>query len=123
MRRGGGRSGRLAIRPGDAHFTRSPAVSGAWEQPRRDQPMSEAKTGHARDEDAHAQIARLRAQVETLMKDRVGPALAGAADRAEHAMGTVRGQAEAVSGQIKEQPLLAVLAAAAIGFVLGRITR
>ena len=85
--------------------------------------MSEAKTGHARDEDAHAQIARLRAQVETLMKDRVGPALAGSAERAEHAMGTVRGQAEVVSGQIKEQPLLAVLAAAAIGFVLGRITR
>ena len=85
--------------------------------------MSEAKTAHPRDEEAHAQIARLRAQVETLMKERVGPALSNAAERAEHAMGAVRGQAEAVSGQIKEQPLLAVLAAAAIGFVLGRITR
>ena len=85
--------------------------------------MSEAKTAHDRDEDANAQIARLRAQVETLMKDRVGPALAGAAERAGQAMGTVRGQAEVVSDQIKEQPLLAVLAAAAIGFLLGRITR
>ena len=109
--------------PAPPIFNPCPVLSGARNQPRRDQPMSEAKMAHARDEDAHAQIARLRAQVETLMKDRVGPALSDVADRAEHAMGAVRGQAEAVSGQIKEQPLLAVLAAAAIGFVLGRITR
>ncbi|MFI4982476.1 MAG: hypothetical protein ACHQIO_19165 [Nevskiales bacterium] len=78
-------------------------------------------------EDTTAQIARLREQVETLMKDRVTPALTDAAGRAEAAVysaaGTVREQAEAVSGKVREQPLLAVLIAAAIGYVLGRATR
>ena len=77
--------------------------------------------------DATAQIARLREQVETLMKDRVTPALADAAGRAESAFHTaadsVRGQAETVSGKVREQPLLAVLIAAAIGYALGRVTR
>ena len=77
--------------------------------------------------DATAQIARLREQVETLMKDRVTPAVADAAGRAESALhaaaDTVRGQAETVSGKVREQPLLAVLIAAAIGYVLGRVTR
>ncbi|HLJ05753.1 MAG TPA: hypothetical protein VKT26_05750, partial [Acetobacteraceae bacterium] len=78
-------------------------------------------------EDTHAQIARLRAQVETLMKDRVTPALADAAGRAEQAVygaaGTVRDQAELISGKVRDQPLLAVLIAAGIGYALGRITR
>jgi len=78
-------------------------------------------------EDTTAQIARLREQVEALMKDRVTPALADAAGRAESAVygvaGTVHEQAEAVSGKVREQPLLAVLIAAAIGYVLGRATR
>jgi ElaB/YqjD/DUF883 family membrane-anchored ribosome-binding protein len=78
-------------------------------------------------EDAHVQIARLREQVETLMKDRVTPAVADAAGRAESAVygaaGAVRDQAEMVSGKVREQPLLAVLLAAAIGYVLGRATR
>jgi hypothetical protein len=54
-------------------------------------------------EDTHAQIARLRAQVESLMKDRVTPALADAAGRAESAVysaaDVVREQADAVSGR------------------------
>jgi hypothetical protein len=78
-------------------------------------------------EDTHAQIDRLRAQVETLMKDRVTPALADAAGRAEQAVygaaGTVRDQAEVISGKVRDQPLLAVLIAAGIGYALGRITR
>ncbi len=78
-------------------------------------------------EDATTQIARLREQVEALMKDRVTPALADAAGRAESAVysaaGAVREQAEAVSGRVREQPLLAVLIAAAVGYVLGRTTR
>jgi len=78
-------------------------------------------------EDAASQIARLRDQVETLMKDRVTPAVADAAARAESAMygaaDTVRGQVENVSGRVKEQPLIAVLIAAAIGYLLGRVTR
>ena len=78
-------------------------------------------------DDTHVQIARLREQVEALMKDRVTPAVAEAAGRAESAVygaaNTVREQAEAVSGKVREQPLLAVLIAAAIGYVLGRVTR
>ena len=78
-------------------------------------------------EDATTQIARLRAQVESLMRDRVTPVLADAAGRAETAMHAasdkVRDQAETVSGMVREQPLIAVLVATAVGFVLGRVTR
>lgn len=78
-------------------------------------------------EDAHVQIARLREQVESLMKDRVTPVLADAAGRAESAVygaaGTVREQAEFVGGKVREQPLLAVLIAAGIGYAFGRLTR
>ena len=81
----------------------------------------------ANSEDTHAQIARLREQVEALMRDRVTPALADAAGRAESAVygaaDTVRGQAEMVSGKVREQPLTAVLIAAAIGYLFGRVTR
>lgn len=85
--------------------------------------MTEAEPSAARAEDTKEQIARLRAQVEALMKDRVEPALAHAAERAEHAMGAVRGQADTVSAQIRAQPLIAVLVAATVGFVLGRLFR
>jgi ElaB/YqjD/DUF883 family membrane-anchored ribosome-binding protein len=85
------------------------------------------ETATNRAEDATSQIARLREQVEALMKDRVTPAVAEAAGRAESAMHTaadkMRGQAEAVSGKVREQPLLAILIAAAVGYALGRATR
>ena len=78
-------------------------------------------------EDAQAQIARLREQVEALMKDRITPAVAEAAGRAESAVygaaGTVREQMENVSGRVRDQPLIAILIAAAIGYVLGRTIR
>jgi len=77
--------------------------------------------------DAHAQIARLREQVETLMKDRVTPAVTEAASRAEAALhgaaDSVREQVETVSGKVREQPMMAILIAAAVGYVLGRVTR
>ena len=78
-------------------------------------------------EDTHAQIARLREQVESLMRDRITPAVADAAGRAESvvygAADSVREQAETVSGMVREQPLLAVLIAATVGYVIGRATR
>jgi len=78
-------------------------------------------------DDTREQIARLREQVETLMKDRVTPVVADAAGRAEAAVygaaDAVRGQAETVSTRVREQPLLAVLIAAGIGYVLGRAMR
>jgi len=78
-------------------------------------------------EDATAQIARLREQVDTLMKDRVTPAVADFAGRAEHAVAnasdTVRHQAEALSGQVRQRPIVSILIAAGIGWALGRMMR
>lgn len=78
-------------------------------------------------DDAQAQIARLREQVEALMKDRVTPAVADFAGRAESAVnsagGVVRDQAQAVSGRVKDQPLIAIMIAAAVGWVIGRVMR
>jgi ElaB/YqjD/DUF883 family membrane-anchored ribosome-binding protein len=76
-----------------------------------------------RADDVTEQVAKLRAQVEALMRERVTPALADAAGRAETAMGAARHQAEAVSGRVKEQPIVAVLVAAAIGFLAARVLR
>jgi ElaB/YqjD/DUF883 family membrane-anchored ribosome-binding protein len=78
-------------------------------------------------DDAQAQIARLREQVEALMKDRVTPAVADFAGRAESAVhvasDAVRDQAHNVSGRVKDQPLIAIMIAAAIGWVVGRMMR
>src|SRR5690242_18279754 len=64
-------------------------------------------------EDTHAQIARLRAQVETLMKDRVTPALADAAGRAEEAVRLRRRAQRAL--------IAAILASIASVFMLGAL--
>jgi ElaB/YqjD/DUF883 family membrane-anchored ribosome-binding protein len=49
------------------------------------------------------------------------------AGRAENALntaaGAVRGQAQNLSGHVREQPLIAILVAAGIGYLLGRTTR
>lgn len=77
--------------------------------------------------DAKEQIARLREQVDYLMEKRLSPALSDAADRAQYAAkqagGVAREQAEALSGRVKEQPLLALLIAAGAGYLIGRIAR
>lgn len=89
--------------------------------------MANADDTNRKVDDATAQIARLREQVEMLMKERVTPALADAAGRAENAVygaaGAVREQADALSGRVRDQPMLAILIATAIGFVIGRTTR
>lgn len=89
--------------------------------------MADADRVGARVEDAQAQIAHLRAQVEALMKDRVTPMVADLAGRAEAAVsdatGAVRTQADAVSARVREQPLIAILIAAAVGWAIGRVCR
>jgi len=89
--------------------------------------MDYANEAKGKMDDANAQIARLREQVEALMKERVTPAIAEAAGRAETAVygaaGAVRDQAEALSGRVRDQPLVAVLVSAGIGFLLGRAMR
>jgi ElaB/YqjD/DUF883 family membrane-anchored ribosome-binding protein len=74
-------------------------------------------------QDAAAQIAKLREQVEVLMRERISPALADVAGRAETAMGAMKDQAEALSGQVKERPIAAILVALAVGFAIGRVLR
>ncbi len=70
--------------------------------------------------DTQRQINQLRGQVETLMRDRVTPAVTDVAGRADRAVSAAREQAEAVSGQVQERPVLAILIALGIGYLLGR---
>jgi len=78
-------------------------------------------------DDTTAQIAHLRAQVEALMKERVTPAITDMAGCAEDflnsAAGMVRDQAKTVSGHVREQPLISILLAAGVGYLLGRTVR
>lgn len=78
-------------------------------------------------DDAKAQIAQLRRQVESLMSDRVTPALADAAGRAETAarqsLDYTKEQAEAISERVRSQPLIAIGFAAGIGYLVGRLFR
>ena len=88
---------------------------------------SDTGEGMGKADEPAAQIARLREQVEALMKDRVTPVVADAAGRAGSAVygaaEAVRGQTEVVTTRVREQPLLAVLIAAGIGYLLGRAVR
>ena len=75
--------------------------------------------------DTRDQLQQLRAQVEALMNDRVTPALTDAAGRAETtyraASDTVQDRAEQLSGQVRDRPLIAILIAAAAGYLLGKL--
>ncbi|HEY4252783.1 MAG TPA: hypothetical protein VGM87_16345 [Roseomonas sp.] len=76
---------------------------------------------------ASAEIAALRAKVEQLMTERITPALASAADRAEHAaestIAGIRDQANRLSGQVQEKPIAALGLAALAGFVAALLIR
>ncbi|WP_431271485.1 hypothetical protein [Dankookia sp. P2] len=76
-------------------------------------------------DDAKEELAKLRAQVERLMEERVTPALAGAADQvqdyATRARETIEDQADAISDTVRERPLTAVAVAAAAGYLIGRL--
>jgi ElaB/YqjD/DUF883 family membrane-anchored ribosome-binding protein len=77
--------------------------------------------------DTNEQLRQLRAQVEALMSDRVTPALADAAGRAETtyraATESVQDNAERLSEQVRDKPLAAILIAAGAGYLLGRLFR
>jgi len=76
---------------------------------------------------AGAELAALREKVEALMRDRVTPALAGAAGRAEDAahdaIEAVRRQTGTLSATVREQPIAAVGAAALAGIAIGLLLR
>ena len=78
-------------------------------------------------QDAKEQIAQLREQVQSLIDDRVSPALSNAADQAQDyarkAYDNASDQTEILSEKIRDQPVVALLMAAAAGYLLGRIAR
>jgi ElaB/YqjD/DUF883 family membrane-anchored ribosome-binding protein len=94
-------------------------------------------SGHAKDtaaegaadqaDDAMSQIARLRAQMDTLIRDKVNPAIETTTERVEaaarDAAELMRERSDAVAATVREHPLTSVLIAAAIGFLLGRTGR
>jgi ElaB/YqjD/DUF883 family membrane-anchored ribosome-binding protein len=75
--------------------------------------------GGGQPEDLHDQIARLRARLDALLKEKVTPAVAAVAGRAEEAAHTARQQAEMLAGHVRERPLTALLVAATVGWVIG----
>ena len=89
--------------------------------------MSMSSDARSRLDDAQAQIERLREQVEALMKDRVTPAVAEFAGRAESALGEARDaaqqQAESLASKVRERPLSAIIVAVLVGWLIGRVTR
>ena len=89
--------------------------------------MALSDTANDAAQDAKEQIAQLRDQVQTLMSERVTPALANAAGQAEdyarQARDMATDQAEMLSDRVRESPIVAILIAAGAGYLLGRIAR
>ncbi len=78
-------------------------------------------------QDPNEQIAQLRDQVQSLMNDRVAPALSQAADTAQQyasqARDVYQDQSEALSERIRESPIVAIMLATGLGYILGRVAR
>ena len=78
-------------------------------------------------DDTVRQLRALREQVNDLMEERVSPVLSDAADRATLAAKRARAftsdQADYVTDRVRDQPLIAIGVAAAVGYALGRLTR
>lgn len=89
--------------------------------------MTAANTFNSAAQDVNDQVAQLRDQVQTLMSERVTPALANAADTAEQyarqAKDMYDDQTEMLSERVRESPIVAILIATGVGYILGRIAR
>jgi ElaB/YqjD/DUF883 family membrane-anchored ribosome-binding protein len=89
--------------------------------------MSVSSTLNDTAQDANAQIAALRKQVNQLMSERVTPAISEAANKAQYATQQAtdytKEQAEAVAEQVRGRPLVAIAVAGAVGYILGRFIR
>ena len=89
--------------------------------------MAASNTYNDASQDAKEQIAQLRDQVQTLMSERVTPALANAAGQAEdyvrQAKSVYDDQSEMLSERVRESPIVAILIATGVGYLLGRIAR
>jgi ElaB/YqjD/DUF883 family membrane-anchored ribosome-binding protein len=75
---------------------------------------------------ANAQIQRMQAEVEAVVRDTIAPTLAEivakTASSAIYGSNQVREYSDTVAGGVRSRPLISVLTAAAIGFVAGRLT-
>ena len=73
---------------------------------------------------ATAELQRLQSDMETMIRDTIAPTLAEvvarAAGAALYGSNQVRDYSDTVAGGIRSRPLISVLVAAGIGFVLGR---
>jgi ElaB/YqjD/DUF883 family membrane-anchored ribosome-binding protein len=67
-------------------------------------------------DDAMAQIVRLREEVDTLMRERVTPAVTAAAE-------AVRTQTDRLTGKVRGRPLTSIAIASAVGYFMGRLIR
>ena len=78
-------------------------------------------------QDPNEQIAQLREQVQSLMSDRVAPALSQVADTAQQYASQARDvyedQSAALSERVRTSPILAILCATGLGYLIGRIAR
>ena len=78
-------------------------------------------------QDTQEQLQSLRAMVEQLLNERVTPALADAAGKAETAVSSARDmtstQVANVSDKVRHQPLIAIAISTVVGYLLGRISR
>ncbi len=78
-------------------------------------------------QDTQEQLQSLRAVVEQLLNERVTPALADAAGKAETAVSSARDltstQVANVSEKVRGKPLIAIAISTAVGYLLGRISR
>jgi len=88
----------------------------------------------ATDTDIGAQLKYLREQVDKLINERAVPRLSEMADQlsemlsrseevARRGYSAARENMDAVSDRVKEQPISAILIAAAAGFLIGRMSR
>jgi ElaB/YqjD/DUF883 family membrane-anchored ribosome-binding protein len=89
-------------------------------------------------DDVNESITDLRRKMESLMEDRVTPAVGRAADRAQAFVGRAQATASDYAGQaqdlarkeadtvasiVKDRPFTAIALAAGIGYVLARLLR
>ena len=78
-------------------------------------------------QDTREQLQSLRTMVEQLLNERVTPAIAGAADKAETVVTNARdmtnSQVANVSDKVRHQPLVAIAISTVVGYLLGRISR
>ncbi|MBR0657874.1 hypothetical protein [Neoroseomonas oryzicola] len=74
-------------------------------------------------EAAAAELAVLREKVDALVREHLTPAVDGVGDRAAEARDALRAGADGIAERVREQPFVALGAAAMVGIALGVLLR